>query len=105
MESSPVNPAERICELLDVTIIDEAVEKITFLKAENAYLNAMLSSITTATVVLAGGRPLFVQMPPIMPHREYPIDVLETVRDALVDASASLRGPIAQSKASASKTD
>lgn len=105
MESSPVNPTEQICELLGVAYIDEAVEKVALLKAENAYLNSMLSSVTTATVVLVGGRPLFVQMPPIMPHREYPVDVLEMVRDALVDASTSLRGPIAQSKASASKTD
>ena len=60
----------------------------------------------TATLPpLPSQRNLFVQMPPIMPHREYPVDVLEMVRDALVDASASLRGPIAQSKASASKTE
>jgi hypothetical protein len=104
MESSP-NSMEQLFELLETDSLEELVLKVTQIKAENAYLNAMLSSITTATVVLAGGRPLFVQMPPIMPHREYPVDVLEMVRDALVDASASLRGPIAQSKASASKTD
>ena len=104
MESSP-NFMEELFKLLETDSLEEAVQKITLLKAENAYLSSMLSSITTATVVLAGGRPLFVQMPPIMPHREYPVDVLEMVRDALVDASASLRGPIAQSKASASKTD
>ena len=105
MESNPVNPMEQLFELLEVESLDEAVKKVAQLKAESAYLNSLLSSITTATVVLAAGQPLFVQMPPIMPHREYPVDVLEMVRDALVDASASLRGPIAQSKASASKTD
>ena len=105
MESSPNNPMEQLFQNLEVDSLEESVLKVIQLKAENAYLNSMLSSITTATVVLVGGRPLFVQMPPIMPHREYPVDVLEMVRDALVDATASLRGPIAQSKASASKTD
>lgn len=104
MESSP-NFMEELFKLLETDSLEESVLKVTQLQAENAYFNAMLSSITTATVVLVGGRPLFVQMPPIMPHREYPVDVLEMVRDALVDASASLRGPIAQSKANASKTD
>lgn len=105
MESSPTNWMEQLYELLETDSLEESVQKVTLLKAESAYFSSMLSSITTATVVLVGGRPLFVQMPPIMPHREYPVDVLEMVRDSLLDASASLRGPIAQSKASASKTD
>ena len=58
----------------------------------------MLSSIAIASVVMIGGQPLFVQMPPIIPQREYPTEVLEMVRDALVDASTSLRLPIQQSR-------
>lgn len=103
--SDTIDDIDRICRELEVDTSEEAVSQVRILKDEVERLRVLLGSICVASVVMIGGQPLFVQMPPIIPQREYPTEVLEMVRDALVDVSTSLRGPIAQSKASASKID
>ncbi len=55
-----------------------------------------------ASVVLVADRPLFVQMPPNAPQEQYAPEHLQMVRDALVEASVSLRVPLARSRAAQS---
>lgn len=104
-DASVVNPMDQICELLDVADGEEAVFQVRILRGEVDRLRGLLSSIAVASVVMIGGQPLFVQVPPIIPQREYPTEVLEMVRDALVDASTSLRLPIQQSRTPAHAPD
>ena len=96
--SDPIDDIDQICKELEVDTSGEAVIQVRVLKSELERLRTLLNSITITSVVMIGGQPLFVQMPPIIPQREYPTEVLEMVRDALVDASTSLRLPIQQSR-------
>lgn len=107
MESNfdAIDDFEQICRLLEVDTLEEAVSQVRILKGEIERLRALLNSIAITSVVMIGGQPLFVQMPPIIPQREYPTEVLEMVRDALVDASTSLRLPIQQSRTPAYAPD
>ena len=96
--SDTFDDIDQICKDLEVDTSGEAVIQVRVLKGEVVRLRDLINSIAVASVVMIGGQPLFVQMPPIIPQREYPTEVLEMVRDALVDASTSLRNPIAQSR-------
>lgn len=102
MEANEVETVDAITEIykeLGVWSEEEVLLEVRMLKGEVERLRNLFSSIVVVPVVLVGGQPLFAQMPPIIPQREYPVEVLEMVRDGLVDASTSFRSPIAYLKA------
>ena len=95
-----LQPLKEIMELVGVETAVEAVETVRRMQADLLNLDFLLSNLSVASVVLVADRPLFVQLPPNMPQEQYAPQALEMVRDALVEASVSLRVPLARSRAS-----
>jgi hypothetical protein len=94
-----LQPLKEIMELLGVETAVEAVDAIKRMQADLCSADFLLSNLSVASVVLVADRPLFVQLPPNMPQEQYAPQALEMVRDALVEASVSLRIPLARSRA------
>lgn len=93
-----LTPIQEIMEIVGADSPEAAVTAVKDLRATQLELQQMIYSLSVVSVVTAGGRPLFVQLPPSAPHQDNPPEVLEAVRDALVDASQSLRPAIAVSR-------
>ena len=101
-----LQPLKEIMELVGAETAVEAVETVRRMQADLLNLDFMLSNLSVASVVLVADRPLFVQLPPNAPQEQYAPEQLQMVRDALVEASVSLRVPLARSRAQlAQETD
>lgn len=94
-------PIETIMQMVGVKSEEDAVTAVWNLKENASQLELLMNSLTVVPVVMAGGQPLFVQMPPNSPQEGYTPALLESVRDALVEASIYLRGPLVRSRAHA----
>lgn len=108
-EPSPLQellrPLKEIMQIVGADTAEQAVEAVRHMNADLLRLDSLLASLSVAPVVLANGRPLFVQLPPSVPQHQYHPEALEMVRDALVDASVSLRNPLARSRAAQAKME
>ena len=102
-EPSPLQellkPLKEIMAIVGADTAEQAVEAVRHMNADLLRLDSLLASLSVAPVVLANGRPLFVQLPPSVPQHQYHPEALEMVRDALVEASVSLRNPLVRSRA------
>jgi hypothetical protein len=96
VESTPI---EVIMKMVGVTDENDTVAAVWSLKEQALQLEAMLNSLTVVPVVMAQGQPLFVQMPPNVSQEQYDPRTLESIRDALVEASVYLRLPLVRSRA------
>jgi hypothetical protein len=94
-----LSPIEIIMKMVGVTDEGDVVAAVWNLKEQAAQLEAMLNSLTVVPVVMAQGQPLFVQMPPNVAQERYDPKTLESIRDALVEASVYLRLPLVRSRA------
>lgn len=94
-----LQPLHDIMEFLGVETAVEAVEVVKRMQADLQSADFLLSNLSVASVVMVADRPLFVQLPPNMPQEQYAPAELQMVRDALVEASMSLRGPLLRSRA------
>lgn len=95
----PPNPLQEIMDLVGAETPEQVVEAVRRLQADCATMDFLLSNLSVAAVVMAGDRPLFVQLPPNALPEQYAPEQLQMVRDALVEASVSLRIPLARSRA------
>lgn len=93
-----MNMIDEIFRLLDVATEEEAVQAVKDLKHAVTELNGMIASLTVATVIMANGKAIFVQMPPTVPLTHYAPEALESVQDALIDSSVGLRGALVRSR-------
>ena len=94
-----LTPMEEIMALVGAETPQAALAAVRHMHADLE----RLGSLAVVPVVLAGGRPLFAQLPPSEPQHRYPPEALEMVRDALVEASVALRAPLARSRAGATR--
>lgn len=94
-----LQPLREIMDLVGAETAVEAVEAVRRLQADLHSADFLLSNLSVASVVLVGDRPLFVQLPPNALPEQYAPEQLQMVRDALVEASMSLRIPLARSRA------
>jgi hypothetical protein len=94
-----LQPLRDIMELLGVETAVEAVDAVRRLQADLHSADFLLSNLSVASVVLVADRPLFVQLPPNVSPDQYAPEQLQMVREALVEASMSLRIPLARSRA------
>ena len=94
-----LKPLKEIMQIVGADTAEQAVDTVRHMNADLLRLDSLLASLSVAPVVLANGRPLFVQLPPSVPQHQYHPEALEMVRDALVEASVSLRQPLARSRA------
>ena len=92
-------PMQEIMRYLAVDSEEQALERVREIAEQLAYTQAALMSLTVIPVVMVNGQPLFVQFPPTQAAHKYAPELIETVRDALVEASTSLRTPLARSRA------
>lgn len=97
-------PIEAIMRTLAVDSPEQAADRVREIAEQLAYTQAALMSLTVIPVVMAGGQPLSVQFPPTQAPHTYAPELIETLRDVLVDAGASLRSPLARSRAAARET-
>lgn len=91
-------PIEEIMRIVGVDSPKLAAAAVRDMRDAQIRLQQMIYGLSVVSVVTVGGAPLFVQLPPSISHQENPPEVLEAVRDALVDASQSLRPAIAVSR-------
>jgi hypothetical protein len=96
-----MSPIETIMKMVGATTEEAAVTAVWNLKESASQLELLMNSLTVVPVVMAHGQPLFVQMPPNMAQHDYESATLESVREALVEASVYLRGPLLRSRAKA----
>lgn len=89
---------QEIMRYLAVDSSEKAVARVREIAEQLAYTQAALMSLTVIPVVMANGEPLFVQFPPAQAPHTYAPELIETLRDVLVDASMALRTPLAQSR-------
>jgi hypothetical protein len=94
-----LQPLRDIMELVGAETAVAAVETVRRMQADLLNLDFLLSNLSVAAVVLVADRPLFVQLPPNALPEQYAPEQLQMVRDALVEASMSLRIPLARSRA------
>lgn len=108
-ELSPIQellqPLKEIMAIVGADTAEQAVEAVRGMNADLLRLDSLLGSLSVAPVVLANGRPLFVQLPPSVPQHQYHPEAIEMVRDALVEASVSLRSPLARSRAAQTRLE
>jgi len=104
MSEVEMSPIETIMKMVGAGSEDEAVTAVWNLKENASQLESLMNSLTVVPVVMAHGQPLFVQLPPNSPQEQYVPALLESVRDALVESSVFLRGPLMRSRARATKT-
>lgn len=100
-ETVEMSPIETIMKMVGVETEEGAITAVWNLKENASQLEALVNSLTIVPVVMAHGQPLFVQLPPNMPQEQYTPATLESVRDALVEASVYLRVPLMRSRAKA----
>ena len=100
-----LQPLQEIMNLVGAETAVEAVETVRRMQADLLNLDFMLSNLSVASVVLVADRPLFVQMPPNISQDQYAPEHLRMVRDALVEASVSLRVPLARAVADQATDD
>lgn len=97
MDNKP-EPIDDICRILGVETGEEAVKAVSEMQEAVQEFSGIINSLSVATVIMINGKTLFVQMPPTIRLTHYPPEALESVKDALIDASVGLRGAVAVSK-------
>lgn len=100
-----MSPIETIMKMVEADTEEAAITAVWNLKENASQLELLLNSLTVVPVVMAHGQPLFVQLPPSVPQEEYTPTMLESVRDALVEASVYLRSPLMRSRARVKSED
>jgi hypothetical protein len=96
-----MSPIETIMKMVGANTEEDAITAVWNLKESASQLESLMNSLTVVPVVMAHGQPLFVQLPPNSQQEAYTPALLESVRDALVEASVYLRGPLLRSRAKA----
>ena len=59
-----LQPLAEIMALVGAETAEQAVEAVKRMQADCATMDFLLSNLSVASVVMAGDRPLFVQLPP-----------------------------------------